>query len=271
METLLLTGTIAPSKWVLGQGDKTEYTMQSNVRYQRYISALLYYISASNFGYICFCENSNFAFPEKDKEALISIASLFWKQIELLSFQWNTNNTEKYNYWYWEAEIIDYAFENSHFLKQTSCRYKITWRYIYRDIDKILEELKEEQVYIHNGLHYSEFFSVTTAFFKMSNTFYEKHLHKKTTERFVNCRGKENAIEHIRYYLLRKTIKDLTIKKLSFIPYATIHKKRINFFLRIKKFLGIFEFWSIQNIFDKILFKYTVLGKKMSNKKTFNS
>lgn len=76
----------------------------------------------------------------------------------------------------------------------------------------------------------------------MSNTFYEKHLHKKTTERFVNYRGKENAIEHIRYYLLRKTIKDLTIKKLSFIPYATIHKKRINFFLRIKKFLGIFEF-----------------------------
>jgi hypothetical protein len=51
--------------------------MQSNVRYQRYISALLYYVSASNFGYICFCENSNFAFPEKDKEALISIASLF--------------------------------------------------------------------------------------------------------------------------------------------------------------------------------------------------
>jgi hypothetical protein len=264
METLLLTWTISP--WISTLWQSIDNTLDSSLRYKQYFSWLSYYITVSNFDNIIFCDNSLYPIPEWDKDLLNNLALKSWKNLELLSFQWDIEAVKKYHYWYGEAEIIDYAFDNSKLLKESKTWFKITWRYIYPYINNVIIDLKENERYFLNWLHYLQFFQVQTAFFKINNELYKEKIYWKTKIFFDEYENNIIGLEALWYYLLKEKIIQGGNWKTKLIQYATIHINKINIILYLYKYIWILEFWKIMKFVDFILFKKTLLYKLIRNK-----
>lgn len=171
---LLLTGTIAPKSGALV---KTGKDVDPDFRKRQYVRAILFYLTQTPFAKVVFCENSNFDFS-RETAAIESIAQAYGKEFEYLSFLGNAG-VETYGYGYGEAEIFDYAFENSKILRSGDSWYKITGRYLMRDVEGVLGSLSGRDSYFQRqGLFLSPF-TVSTAFFKTSNELYRTRLFKK--------------------------------------------------------------------------------------------
>lgn len=175
MYTLLLTWTINPYKDIKKQW-YCSTSIEPKSRLSEYINTIIYYISNSNFTHIVFCENSNYSIPHQDLEIINSICNYYNKYFELLQFVWNHDEIISKGYNYWEWECIDYAFENSKFLKETKSWYKITWRYRYRNINDIINERKDQERYFYR-FSFPWLYWCVSKIFKCSNEIYKEYLH----------------------------------------------------------------------------------------------
>jgi len=236
MQTLLLTWTIKPNNdW------KQKSTVLSDrnffvpeYRLKQYISTILYYITQSNFDNIVFCENSNYGI--KNIEDIKNIAKLFNKKFELLQFKWDREKIVKYSYHYWEAEIFDFAFENSNLIQKSAGFFKATWRYIIKNINDLIEDYKNYEYFFYKWFGLNSTLCVNTAFFKVSRKFYKENLYKKQIEYYhKNTNGNFIPLESVFYNILKDKL---------FIN----NKKIIRF--------PIFHFFSIKNIFIENVKKY---------------
>lgn len=87
METVLLTGTIAPKSNV-----PLLKVTDPLTRYAQYKETIVKYIQDSNFDQIIFCENSGYKIP--DQEFLYTTAKKYKKNIEILQFDGNKNTRQ---------------------------------------------------------------------------------------------------------------------------------------------------------------------------------
>lgn len=177
-ETLLLTWTIAPSNSVR----YASASFSPDIRKLQYLKTLIFYITQSNFGKIIFCENSDYKLDKKEIDTLEHLSKLYQKEIELIHFKWDFKKTIKLWYWYGEWECIDYAYDNSKYLKYTWTFYKITWRYIIWNINDIINKHKNcKNLFIRDIPAY---FAMNTAFFKIETNIYRTYFYD--VKRLVN-------------------------------------------------------------------------------------
>ena len=249
MNTLLLTWTIAPNSWISQIWYKSS-SLDPQKRLKEYVQTLIFYITESEFDAFVFCENSNYPFPE-EKKLLIELANYYEKKIEFLQFEGNHQKTLEKGYGYWEGECIDYAFDHSELLQKTNSWYKITGRYIYENMNELLESSIDEDNLFFRWMWPLAYFCVATAFFKVSNTVYKKYLY--------NCKEElslDSTIEAKYYSKLRNA--KIDFGKLKVIPFrresaTTLATSRYHHLLL---WLGGWNMGTqIGKILDKLLYK----------------
>ncbi len=260
--TLVLTGTIAPSQKTLWK-DKSQLDVHN--RELEYYEAICYYITASNFEYIIFCDNSNYDFSHwKELEKLAESKN---KKLELLKFQWNLIYPEKYWYWAWEQEILDYIYENSRLIHINSTWVKLTGRYIVYNINDSLKKIEKQDIYFQKYWVRWRQLQVSTLFFKVSNDFYEKYLYKKIIQLYddiFKCKTfnlhkftkySYVSVEYLYYYILR----DFLLRKYKTKSYVSNHYRwhsKLHYLLYdMWVSLWICDFIRYNNVLDFLLFK----------------
>lgn len=218
-ETLLLTWCIEP-KWTILS--KKEHDLVLEKRLKQYINAILHYITISDFENIVFCDNSNYNWEFFTH--INSIAKNYNKNFEYITYDGNKNSW-KYWYGYSECELIDYAFENSLFIQKSTNWYKITWRYILKDINKLISTTRNSNFYFHKQWIFDSFLTVSTSFFKINNTIYQELLYKKHTELYNMLYTKD-------YYNELLLNGSIPVEKIWYIllrDFLITHKKYINY------------------------------------------
>lgn len=75
-----------------------------------------------------------------------------------------------YGYGYGEAEIFDYAFEHSKLLASGDSWYKITGRYLMRDVESVLGSLAGRSSYFQRQGIFLSPFTVSTVVFDTGKT-----------------------------------------------------------------------------------------------------
>lgn len=248
--TLLLTWTIFPSTWIKKFNYKNSLDPQK--RLKEYENSIKYYITESFFDKIVFCENSNYS-CEGWKHKMYKFAKENWKELEILQFQWNVEKTLELNYSYWEWECIDYAFDNSLFLKKSTNWFKITWRYIIKNINKIIETSDKYDNLLFKRLRPLWYFAIDTSIFKVSNDVYKKYLYNANIDI-----TKENKkwIENVFYDRLRN--KKICFWKLKVLPKkdwywdSWFYEK---WYHHVLLFLWLWNEWTILSKFiDKLIY-----------------
>lgn len=215
---VLLTGTIKPS-WNL----KDYWWITAvEIRLKSYFNTLSYYITNSNFKYIVFCENSLYDFSEYN-DILLKLAELYNKEFEILQYMWNHQLAEKLWFWHGEWESIDYAFDNSKLLTKVDSFRKITWRYIYTNIDNIvLHSNKNDNLFFKN---FSQVVWIFTWLFKVKKEVYKEYLYD--IKRDINL----NTSFERQYYnrLIDKRIDSWKINEIPIrIPSTIYDKEEVN-------------------------------------------
>lgn len=192
---LLLTACINP------HGMK--YTMLQDVeeRKRQYKWALDYYLAKTKYR-IVFCENTGADLSElKNKNND--------KRVEFLSFEGN-NYDSNLGKGYGEYIIIQYAFENSHFLKNSSLAIKITGRLC---VENLVDVIKwQNRVF---GKQKSALFAIGNPKFNWLNS----RFFMASKDFFVNyfLKGK-NTIDDSKGYYFEHYLCDVTNK----LPYDFI-------------------------------------------------
>ena len=154
---ILLTGCINPN------GMSFTQLTDVNERQKQYYDAIHYYIKETNCK-IIFCENSNTAINYLFDNNCDS------NRLEILTFRGNQNKQRGKGYG--EAEIIEYAFQKSDWLKEEKIVVKITGRLIINNIKQIVKSLKSEKDFItcsfHSDLKFadSRIICATSSFYK---------------------------------------------------------------------------------------------------------
>lgn len=229
MITLLLTWTIQPnwekniSSTVLS--DKNFFDPES--RLKDYFSTIIYYIIHSDFKYLVFCENSGYDFS-KELAIINQIANIYNKKFEFLSFVGSKEQIKKYSYHYGEAEIFDYVFENSEFIKKSEKVFKSTWRYRILNINKLLEDYRNRDYFFYKGFWLNSTLCVNTAFFITTPDLYKKKLYKKQIQYYEKCWEKVFIpLEWVFYQLLKEWLFKKNDKILSFPIFHFFNKKTI--------------------------------------------
>lgn len=255
MTTLLLTWTIKPNNdrkhisTVLS--DKNFFDPE--YRLKDYISTILYYITQSDFDNIVFCENSNYEI--KNIGDIQNTAKLFNKKFELLQFEWDSEKVLQYSYHYWEAEIFDYAFENSILLSQSKSFFKSTWRYIVYNINQLIADYKDRDYFFYKWFWFTSILSINTAFFMVSSDFYRKYLYKKQLAYYSKnhtSQSKFIPLEGVFYQLLKKTLFKDNFKIISFPIFHFFSFQTILWEI-FKKHIWLLGFWFISKIIELIL------------------
>ena len=270
-EILILTWTISPSKT---QGYKSA-SITTEIREKQYLKSLIFYITQSDFWKIVFCENSNYKFNKSTLDNLIYLSKYFGKEIELLHFKWNYEKVDELWYWYWDWECIDYAFDNSKIFQNNESFYKISWRYIIGNINRMIECYKNNNNFFMRDI--PSFFSMNTWFFKMDSELYKKyfyniknsvnHWNKWLKEWKISKNSKTKEIlETVFYSILYNNNLFSRSAKITVLPYRInlnednirwkIYKypflKRPRFrFDRVCSCLRLYNF----SLFDKVFFK----------------
>lgn len=143
---LIITGTIAPSLEVRYLAIKN-----AEERLSQYYDSIFFYISQGCFNKIIFCENSNYG--SKGLEPLVKLAKENHLQLELLSFQGDTEKVIMQGKGYGEAEIMNYIFANSNLIKGETMFAKVTGRLKVTNVIRILSKIKEGNCYFNVPNH----------------------------------------------------------------------------------------------------------------------
>lgn len=260
METLLLTWTINLIPDVVNQGYISTST-DPNSRYKEYFDALVYYITQSNFDNIVFCENSSYKL--KDYDLIINLCKIYNKNFELIQYVSDKEKVKKYGFHYWEIEAINYAIDNSTLIKKSKNWFKISWRYKYYNINKIIKNLENSDICFYR-MHMPLMLWIYTSIFKSNNDFYNKYIYSIIdSEFFKNNKNLEQSFYHkIRNLLIEDNYsmfgKIMPIYNLQhknmFKFFRNVYYEKIIYFLLMNKLF--FDFWGL---FDKIT--YNLLKK----------
>lgn len=253
MNILLLTATISPDI-SLHTTIKYPHNTNPNTRLKWYIESIIYYITKSDFDHIIFCENSWYDLWSID--FINQIACIYNKHFEFLSMQQNQEIINKLWYAYWEAELMDFAINNSTILNSQKHInfWKITWRYICKNINDMIRVYKsQDQIFFKSfGFGFSPF-SISTAIFKASTKFYKDNL----LNIWIQCNtNKWIWLENVYYKILRElyydspnSIKNAILPKIYWWGILTDAKNQII------KLMWFWIFWYISKITDMICFQ----------------
>ena len=243
--TLLLTWTIAPNNWITKFNYKNSLSPEKRLR--EYENSLKYYIEDFLFEKIVFCENSNYD-CENWKKEMTQFAKENNKSLEIIQFSWNVEKTLELSYSYGEWECIDYAFDNSKLLKESTNRWKITWRYIIKNINDIVKSSDKYENLLFKWLRPLWFFAIDTSIFKVSNEIYKQYLYNAK-----NDITKENnkCIENIFYDRIRN--QKISFWKIKVLPKKDGYRDAWHEEKWYHHVLLYFWLWSEWNIIGKML------------------
>jgi hypothetical protein len=160
----------------------------------------------------------------------------------------------KYSYHFWEAEIFDYAFENSKLLKENDRFFKSTWRYIVHNINDLIEDYKKQEYFFYKWFWLNSTLCVNTAFFMTTRKFYENNLYKKQIEYYKNNYkewSKFIPLEWVFYNLLKKRLFKDDIKIKNF-PIFHFFKKIDIYREDIKNLFWLLWYWKTWLLIEKI-------------------
>lgn len=165
--TILLTACVKPP-----HGMPTLKLTNPQARLAQYKLALDFYLKNTNIP-IVFVDNSNYDFSNEYLE-FIKI-----KRLEYHTF--SAKYDAKLGKGYGELSIIEYALENSLFLKETDYIIKITGRLIVANIQQLIEDCNKHIYKLHPiaicninpQLNYTR-----TEFFVSTARFYNEYMHK---------------------------------------------------------------------------------------------
>lgn len=256
MNTVLLTWTICPNAEIWKKLQYKSWSLDPEKRRLEYMRTIIFYIAISNFDSIVFVENSNYNIWSNNMLALSNIASIFNKKIEILQFEWNNKTMMNLNYWYWEGEIIDYAYDNSSLIKKSESRYKITWRYIIKNINSIIKVHKNlDNLFFRN---IPEFSAINTAFFKTNNKDY-KYLYN-LKENISSSWLSERALKYVFYEkIISIKLNTWNLKEIPLRMNIQTTDKKENFLKRnvlwYEKVLFNIWLFNINNNLEKFIFK----------------
>lgn len=167
-DVLVMTESILVPDWVMNHK-----VIEMEERLRQYIKAVSYYIIFSDFNDIIFVDWNNFDMSKL--KFLEDLAENFWKNLELLSFsndqEWIVEKWKGYG----EQKILEYSLNNSLLIKNYESFYKVTWRYIVKNINKILLNEKKHKTCFLKWYYWWQS-HCNTAFFKCSKTLFEKVL-----------------------------------------------------------------------------------------------
>lgn len=258
---LLLTWTIKPNNDLKHKSTvlSNEHFFDPIYREKDYLWTILFYITRSNFEKFVFCENSWYEI--KEWNLIEEVAKKFWKQVELLQYVWNKEDITKYSYHYWEAEILDYAFENSKFLKQTNKFFKVTWRYIIYNINDLVTQYENNKFFFYKWFWLNSTLCVNTAFFMCSKDFYKENLYKKQKEYYAKnykIGNKFIPLEWVFYNLLKEKLFKENLHISCFPIYHFFTTKKI-YIENIKNKLWLLWYWKVWRFID-VFFKLVRKG-----------
>lgn len=138
----IVTGTIKPSAQ-MGQlvlRDEKE-------RLKQYAEGLRFLLDSGVFSRLVFCENSNYGTEELYD--LAEIAREKGIELELLSFQGDTESICIHGKGYGEGEIMEYVFSNSRLLPKETYFVKITGRLKVDNGKELVNQLLESRTYFN--------------------------------------------------------------------------------------------------------------------------
>ena len=148
--------------------------IEKSFRLQQYIDALIFYITQSNLEYIIFCDWTNFDL-DSNLWFIKELAYIYKKNIEFITFQQDKELLKTKWKGYGENKIIEYALENSQFSDKNKLFYKVTGRYIVKNINTIISnEISKENIFFKTSPLDNT--NCNSAFFKCSVSFFQKKL-----------------------------------------------------------------------------------------------
>lgn len=171
-DILLMTWSILVDKNL-----KFHHHIKSNERLREYMDAFLFYIKESNFMNIVYVDWNDY--PVDRLSFLMDLWSIYWKKVELISFKNNQSKIVEKWKWWWDQTIIEYAINNSELLSWCTNFYKVTWRYIVKNINDILRKNIEHDNVFNLLMIRKNYFKnrfVNTAFFKVNRNFFIENL-----------------------------------------------------------------------------------------------
>ena len=166
MNTILLTGTIDPSKF---NNTGTKFADASE-RLNQYCSAIKKWITKTNFQKIVFIENSGYDFDFRQFE---NLAKEYNKQFEFIVAKPHVEKTIKHGKSYGEIMLMNEAVERSKLLNSEKSFYKCTGRLFIKNCNKILKE-KHNVDNLFLGIPSDKW--AFTWFFKVEKVFYKNVL-----------------------------------------------------------------------------------------------
>ncbi|MBQ9991378.1 MAG: hypothetical protein IJP31_10645 [Lachnospiraceae bacterium] len=138
----IITGTIKPDN-----GVRQLSLRNADERLEQYRESLKFFLESGAFSKIIFCENSNQG--EGVFSDLFEKAEKHQVQLELHSFQGDTQKAGIHGKGYGEGEIMNYVMEHSKLLQRERFFVKITGRLKIDNIREIVLRLKEDRLYFN--------------------------------------------------------------------------------------------------------------------------
>ncbi|SRR6266568_232295 len=164
---VVLTATIDPSV-----GNVPVVLSNKGERLNQYLENIGNLILKSDFNRIIFCENSRY---QHDYSDLTALAEQHDKELEILSFMGSNDIIKVKGKSYGEGEILNYAIDNSAYLKNNDTLfYKMTGRIFVGNINKILADHRHDNLFIRWDVRKDE---VDTRFFKTQVGFFKENLY----------------------------------------------------------------------------------------------
>ncbi|WP_033151993.1 hypothetical protein [Pseudobutyrivibrio ruminis] len=187
---LFLTGTI-------NTNDNVPFltVKDNNIRRQQYIDALRFYITKCNVKKILFCENSGEPCPDEVK----ALAKKKDIDFEWLTFIGDIGGTVDIGKSFGEAELMDFAMNNSRLLEENDYFIKTTGRLIIRNINQVVSLVSSKRNYfVTFGKDVLE--KVDTRFFALNVETFKKYFSRPYNKK-INI--KSNSIESMYPEIIR--------------------------------------------------------------------
>lgn len=139
---VIVTGTISPapqmSHLILRDEDE---------RLKQYEDGIQSLLCSRAFTKVVFCENSNYGIEKMSY--LKDIAEENDAELELLSFQGNTEKACTHGKGYGEGEIMDYVFSHSDLIKTETYFMKLTGRLKVDNVKAIVSRINQQRTYFN--------------------------------------------------------------------------------------------------------------------------
>lgn len=138
----IITGTIRPPQQM-----RQLILRDEKERLRQYEESVRFFLDSGAFSKVIFCENSNYGL--KGLSYLLDIATKNRIELELLSFQGNTEKSSIHGKGYGEGEIMEYVFSHSKIADSETYFVKITGRLKVDNIKDIVTHIDQSRIYFN--------------------------------------------------------------------------------------------------------------------------